>query len=239
MASRARVEEQRRLNAELVALAQRDLEAFWARLDKPDVAAAREALADFSVALVETHGRPASLVAATFYDDLRASSPNARGRYRAILADPPSADEVAGSARWAAGALAGDNPDDRAAFERMSGALQRHISQAGRNTIALNSGRDPSPGGWARVPTGATTCGFCRMLASRGPVYRSAETAGRATHYHDRCDCVPTQVWSGDELPDGYDPDDLYGEYLDARETAGSGSSWGAITSELDAGRPR
>ncbi|AEV52085.1 hypothetical protein [Rhodococcus phage RGL3] len=32
--------------------------------------------------------------------------------------------------------------------------------------------------GWARVPTGRETCGWCLMLVSRGPVYRSAESAG-------------------------------------------------------------
>lgn len=32
--------------------------------------------------------------------------------------------------------------------------------------------------GWARVPTGRETCGFCWMLASRGPVYTSSGTAG-------------------------------------------------------------
>lgn len=32
--------------------------------------------------------------------------------------------------------------------------------------------------GWARVPTGRETCGWCLMLVSRGPVYRTAENAG-------------------------------------------------------------
>lgn len=237
MASRARVEEQRRLNSELVALAQADLEAFWRGLDKSNIANARNALIVYTSSLVETYGRPAALVAATFYDDLRAASTTASGSYRAILADPPSAEQVAGSVRWAIGAL-DDGLDDGLVFERLSGAMQRFISQAGRDTIALNSGRDPSPGGWARVPTGATTCGFCLMLASRGPVYRSAETAGRATHYHDRCDCVPTQIWDGDDLPSGYDPDALYDEYRAARDAAESGSP-DAISSVLDAGRPR
>lgn len=32
--------------------------------------------------------------------------------------------------------------------------------------------------GWARIATGRETCGWCLMLVSRGPVYRSAGTAG-------------------------------------------------------------
>ncbi|MGY2060517.1 VG15 protein, partial [Nocardia gipuzkoensis] len=32
--------------------------------------------------------------------------------------------------------------------------------------------------GWARVATSAEPCGFCQMMVSRGPIYRSARTAG-------------------------------------------------------------
>lgn len=71
--------------------------------------------------------------------------------------------------------------------------------------------------GWARVPTGAETCGWCWMLASRGPVYKTAKTAGarfefdagggelvgeQMNAWHDGCDCkiVPvftTRSWEG------------------------------------------
>lgn len=205
MATRKQVEDYRRLNGDIVSLAQRDLDGFLARLDWSDTAAAREALIEFTDALVQTYGRPAALVAAQFYDDLRATSAGATGRYRAVMADGPTRSQIEGTVRWAMGQT---DPADV-----LSGALQRYVSESGRNTIALNSGRDPSAGAWARVPSGLVTCDFCRMLASRGPVYRSAETAGQGTHYHDRCDCVPTQIWDGDDLPEGYDPDALYEEY--------------------------
>jgi hypothetical protein len=32
--------------------------------------------------------------------------------------------------------------------------------------------------GWARIATGRETCAWCLMLVSRGPVYKSAQTAG-------------------------------------------------------------
>jgi hypothetical protein len=219
MASRARVEEYRRLNANLVTLAQRDLAAFWKKLDKSNVVDARRKAAEFLAALTETYGRPAALIAAQFYDDLRASSKNATGQYRAILADGPTADQIDGSVRWAVAPLATDKPDDAAALARLQGAAQRYITQHGRGTIALNSSRDPSRGAWARVPSGGKVCDFCLMLASRGAVYRSAESAGDGADYHDNCHCVPTQIWDGDDLPDGYDPDALYEDYS-ARQSA-------------------
>lgn len=69
----------------------------------------------------------------------------------------------------------------------------------------LHSGR---PRGWARVLTGARSCWFCVMCASRGPVYRSAKSAGDNkgpwNSYHDHCDCKVVPVfdhrnWEGVE----------------------------------------
>lgn len=69
---------------------------------------------------------------------------------------------------------------------------------------------DDSPEiGWARILTGAESCGFCAMLASRGPVYKSKKTASEAggvddKAYHDNCDCEVVLVredqdWVGRE----------------------------------------
>lgn len=205
MASRARVEEYRRLNADIVSLAQRDLDGFLAKLDLSDMEAAREALVEFTQALVDTYGKPAALVAARFYDDLRRESPNATGRYRAVMATGPNRSQIEATVRWAVGL-----EDPKAS---LSGALQRYVSESGRNTITRNSSRDPSAGAWARVPSGGKTCDFCVMVASRGPVYRTEEAAGAGADYHDNCSCVPVQIWDGDDLPDGYDPDELYEQY--------------------------
>lgn len=69
----------------------------------------------------------------------------------------------------------------------------------------LQSGR---PRAWARVLSGARSCWFCVMCASRGPVYRSAENAGDNkgpwNSYHDHCDCRVVPVfdhrnWEGVE----------------------------------------
>lgn len=77
--------------------------------------------------------------------------------------------------------------------------------------------------GWARVATGRETCGWCWMLVSRGPVYRSASSAGsqltdrdslqtvgaqefdpqqHMNQWHEGCDCKVVPVfnlenWSG------------------------------------------
>lgn len=44
---------------------------------------------------------------------------------------------------------------------------------------------------YARVPTSFVPCEWCAMLASRGFVYRSAESADAASHHHCTCTIVP------------------------------------------------
>ena len=55
------------------------------------------------------------------------------------------------------------------------------------------------PFAFARVthPNKNGPCGFCAMLASRGPVYKSSESAGiRADRYHDHCFCTCVPVFT-------------------------------------------
>ena len=58
---------------------------------------------------------------------------------------------------------------------------------------------------FARVPSGVNTCTWCAMLAGRGYVYWTEETAGEFSKWHDNCRCtvVATTKKGGIE---GYDP---------------------------------
>ena len=85
-------------------------------------------------------------------------------------------------------------------------AAQRHAQQPARDVV--QGVADEWPGvAWARVLTGARSCYFCAMLASRGPVYTSENAAKyrggqRVDRYHDGCDCEVVLVqnystWEG------------------------------------------
>ena len=66
---------------------------------------------------------------------------------------------------------------------------------------------------YARVPSGFETCEFCIMLASRGFVYHTAQTAGEGHAYHKSCDCVVVPGVEGIpafEQIESYDPDAYY-----------------------------
>lgn len=106
--------------------------------------------------------------------------------------------------------------------DRLVDHVSRMINRASGDYV-VRSARRPAKGGgggvrFARVPGGGETCAFCLMLASRGFVYWSRETAGEFDHYHAHCRCVV--VASGERHPalDGYDPDGLYDRYRQCRE---------------------
>lgn len=88
--------------------------------------------------------------------------------------------------------------------------LENNVKESLNNTIIANAKRDKSAGvRFARVTTGAETCSFCYMLASRGAVYHSRQTAGEFNHYHRRCDCKVVPGFEDDsdsEIVEGYDP---------------------------------
>lgn len=98
------------------------------------------------------------------------------------------------------------------AFDNL--VLQRvdyELRRAANYCITYNGARDPRKPRYARVPTGAETCDFCLMLASRGFVYHSTSSAA-VDHTHDRCDCRVVPGFPGDEV-EGYDPEEIYSRW--------------------------
>jgi hypothetical protein len=93
-------------------------------------------------------------------------------------------------------------------IQRLSGATQRYVTTAARDTITENAEREGVR--WARHAQ-PDACAFCRLLATRGPDYLTKEsakfvgTSGRLRGerkvgelYHDDCGCEPVPVRAGD-----------------------------------------
>lgn len=84
------------------------------------------------------------------------------------------------------------NPSATPAY--LAGKIDEYVKQQGRDTLTVNASRDKFAR-YARIPDGRA-CDFCRMLGSRGFVYRSEELAGggaghgsRYDSYHPFCNC--------------------------------------------------
>jgi len=73
---------------------------------------------------------------------------------------------------------------------RSSAAAMRHVLDGGRDTIVGIVAADQQALGWARSAS-AKSCGFCAMLASRGPDYRSKASAKFKSHDGCRCGAEP------------------------------------------------
>lgn len=217
MVERADIERFRVANSQLSRLVQGDLEAFFLTLDLTRPEAARDALLEFVPLLTEQYGAVAATLAADWYEELRGAS-GAAGRFRAVTTAsvPPGA--VSAKVRFLAGQLWTPEPD--AMLGGLLLATDKYVKQPGRDTMASNAKREGVR--WARVPTGAKTCSWCLILASRDAVYSSKETA--AGHkYHGSCDCVAVRISKDSDYPDGYLPEDHYAMYQAARKEARSG----------------
>lgn len=202
------------------ALVLRDLAAWWTTVEHLSPQQAQAAAAEYLPLLAQTYGEVSATAAADFYDAARADS-MAPGRFVADMPPSGAAVQASRSVGWATAPLF--SQDAAGALGRMSTVADASALQVGRDTIIHNSNRETVWVRWARVPVGKT-CAFCLMVASRGPVYRSAETAGR--EFHAKCDCQPVPSWDrsggGDDLPPSYDEGGLYGLYDRAKADAGS-----------------
>lgn len=115
---------------------------------------------------------------------------------------------------------------------RLPAAAARQVMAGGRETIERTAEEDRRIVGWRRV-TDADPCAFCAMLASRGAVYLTRESASgvvgrgrggtlrgsrqRGEPYHDGCECTVAPLYEHE--PEPPEVVDLENQWLQA--TAG------------------
>lgn len=133
--------------------------------------------------------------------------------------------DVTGPVEFKKAIAAGKTPQQAmdAAAVRMVGSTQYLALEGGRSVMQRSIDADERATGWSRV-TDADPCAWCAMLASRGPVYKSAKTAGDprqgGNRYHDACACQAWPAFTLDEPFVGI-AEGLYEDWL--RETRGRG----------------
>lgn len=157
---------------DLNALMQSDLLALWRAVDGQDVEFLREALQAELPGVVDPYLAAAGDVTADWYQDLSPTS-----TYVATPAPLPPQDQLETTARWAAGTVL--TATEVSPLDLLAGAMQRALFGASRRTVVDNAEAEPGAK-WARYAS-ANACEFCRMLATRGAVYASEESATRVT----------------------------------------------------------
>lgn len=159
---------------------------------------------------------------AELYDDVREASVGSRlGALADPVRDPAS---TAGAVRALVQSVVDTGKTDALARD-LADRVDYEAKRAAGECMFANGARDPLKPRFARVPSGAETCPFCIMLASRGFVYWPKRAAGSREHYHAHCDCRivpsfdsyyagPGRRFSATEAIEGYDLDGLYRRYV-------------------------
>ena len=186
------VRELQALLGELQARTAADAAAWWARLPRDATRAEITAhLAHALDTLARGHGDLADEVGQAFvaaYRELTAT-PTKTPPVGSHRASPQTlaalADEVADLL------AAGDTPRAEAKFMRQADSLVSNRARDAVRNSAKAAGRR-----YARVPNHGA-CRFCRMLATRGAVYHSRESAGAGDRFHANCRCTIVEVPAG------------------------------------------
>lgn len=173
----------------LLTAVERSLAAVWPSLDPTDLAGSLPVIRRAVAALVEQFAQASISTAADYYEVLRAE--HVPGGFTAPTIEPPDPERV--------GLLVDDSvdgllsraatvPDEVYLAEIMTqvmrtteGVAQASVGNAGVGELFAAMEEDRQARGWARVVR-PNACYFCRMLATRGPVYRTEGTANFRAH---------------------------------------------------------
>lgn len=221
----ALTEQHRQAQLKVRAQALRDYTRLWPiwRSDSPE---SFGSLVTATLPLARVYHRISAAAAASYYDAFRAAegvTGEATPRLSQLVPDAmvTASMYVTGQVMTRNALLAGQTVEQarETALVRTSGALTRQILAGGRDTLIGSVQADPQALGWARVTDG-NPCAFCAMLASRGPVYKTAESGGFEAH--DHCGCTVEPFYRGADWPPGArDYRDLYNKAIAAAQAAG------------------
>jgi hypothetical protein len=187
----------------------------WADADRDAI---RDDVAGLMERYVGTYGDAVQAIASNAF----AGVLEAQGAPDGVpIADVDMSQRAAASSRYWAGSLWGDAPDADAYVAGCSSFVDRHVRHSADYCLleAANGSRHRKKLRYARVPQGPT-CGFCTMLASRGFVYASKESAGELGQFHDGCNCLIVAGFDGLEV-EGYDYRGMYERYESCRDSIG------------------
>ena len=185
-----------------------NLVKLWRIVDPTDLRNTIDVFVEAAVLLAGSGFDESAATAQRYYGLFRRVEGGARDNLpqRPGLRRPPAVD-LANELRGAA--LAGIINARRAGFDldyakdrgfvRAAGALAKLVLAGGRRTIVDLVRADRTALGWARVTDG-DPCAFCRMLASRGAVYKTE--AGAEFVPHDGCGCSAEPMFKGASPPD-------------------------------------
>jgi hypothetical protein len=185
---------QARLGARTVA----QMLALWPLLDVEDLDATVDRWLRAAVPVIQSQRTTSARLAANYVDQFKKLELGLSARAPIVLAETARPETVVSSLVVTGPATIKSNMARGLLLERavdhartkVAGAAMRHVLNGGRETTDGIIRADRQALGYARATSGRA-CSFCAMLASRGPVYKGADTAGFQPHDHCSCSVEP------------------------------------------------
>ena len=156
----------------------------WARLFDPhDLRGSSQRLTVAVEAITQHYGRGASSAALTHFRNERRAQGVTGPSPRLKPAEPQATDEIRATVERVLHPLYGphDPVVEQNAQDALASEAEQMVLDRSRNTIINAVGEDREARAWARI-TEPGACSFCRLLATRGAVYKSEETASFRAH---------------------------------------------------------
>lgn len=180
-----------------------DLSRMWRLFARPgeDPMALFERFAAAAEIIIRQRHDDSAGLALAYFEEFRRREGVGGEAPRRVAPTPPG--EVAREALAVAGrsGVAAALRSGRTAAEASNNGLVRVLGAAadlvlggGRRTLTDLIRADRQASGWQRVTSGSP-CPFCRMLAGRGAVYKTARSATFQAHTH--CSCTPEPYYPG------------------------------------------
>ena len=221
-------ERYRRAQRGLTRLLRRDLQRLRSLLRGPRLEDAVGDWIDAVAAVIEQYGETSAALAADFYETQRDAA-EATSPFRAELAPAPPREQSEASLRWASKDVwqaRGQTAVLDEAQRRGESVAQKLVADQGRETVRRAVRADRDAVAFARAAA-LGACSFCKLMASRGAVYASADSAGREANerftgdasvvkFHDDCHCTIVPVFRGQRFelsPQAAEWDRVYQEY--------------------------
>lgn len=139
--------------------------------------------------LIDQYGMAAGSLAAEWYD-LNRELLKVSGQWSGAMLQQPNVD----TGPMVGGVIQSFITTESILSELQAG-MDLRVRQAAQGTIMDSVLRDPQARGWGRVASRGC-CSYCALLASRGGVYRTRQTATFCPHTHCHCQALP--LWKSD-----------------------------------------
>lgn len=187
-----RAENHRAEQAALATIIARLIAQAWARLlDPHDLKNSSPRLTVAAEAIVRQYGQASAAHALTSYR-LQRREAGIPGRPAVKMPPLPPRDLIVGTIEKALHPLYGPvTPElEQSVQDEVAAAVEQLVLDQGRQAVIDAVQADKEAKGWARVPE-PDACSFCALLATRGAVYKTRETASFEAHNNCRCNAEP------------------------------------------------